>query len=74
MKSLNPKAVIAGHKRMNRDDSPSIIEESQNYIRDFLRLSDNTKTAQELYDKMLQLYPNRINLSALWDSALAFKS
>lgn len=73
MQSLNPQAVIAGHKRVGRADSTKIIEESQKYIGDFLRLADITKTAQELYDQMLILYPDRINPSALWDSALAFK-
>lgn len=73
MQSLNPQAVIAGHKRVGREDSPIIIQESQKYIRDFLSLSRSTTTAQELYDQMLALYPNRLNLSALWDSAIAFK-
>jgi len=38
------------------------------------RLCDAT-TAQELYDKMLELYPNRVNPGwALWGSARAVKS
>ena len=28
-----------------------------------MRLKDQTATAQELYDRMLVLYPDRINLS-----------
>src|SRR5881409_2357849 len=45
------------------------------YIRDFDRLAGTTTTAQELYDKMLELYPNRINPGwALWSSASAVKS
>jgi hypothetical protein len=43
-------------------------------IRDFDRLAEKTRTAQELYDKMLELYPNRVNRGwALWSSARAFK-
>ena len=48
--TLNPTAVIAGHKRAENDDSPRIIEETRQYIRDFDRLAETTATARELYD------------------------
>jgi integrase len=35
IEALNPSAVIAGHKRAENDDSPRIIEETRQYIRDF---------------------------------------
>jgi glyoxylase-like metal-dependent hydrolase (beta-lactamase superfamily II) len=74
IQSLNPRAVVASHKRPASDDNPRIIEETRQYIRDFNRLADTTKTAQELYDKMLELYPNRVNPGwALWSSACAAK-
>jgi glyoxylase-like metal-dependent hydrolase (beta-lactamase superfamily II) len=73
--SLNPRAVVASHKRPENDDNPKIIEETRQYIRDFDRLAETTKTAQELYDQMLELYPNRVNPGwALWSSARAVKS
>jgi glyoxylase-like metal-dependent hydrolase (beta-lactamase superfamily II) len=75
IESLNPRAVVAAHKRPENDDNPRIIEETRQYIRDFDRLSEQTTTAQELYDKMLELYPNRVNPGwALWSSARAVKS
>jgi hypothetical protein len=75
IESLNPCAVVASHKRPENDDNPRIIEETRQYIRDFHRLAETTKTAQELYDKMLELYPNRANPSwALWSSARAVKA
>jgi glyoxylase-like metal-dependent hydrolase (beta-lactamase superfamily II) len=75
IKSLNPRAVVASHKRPENDDNPRIIEETRQYIRDFDRLAETTTTAQELYDKMLGLYPNRVNPGwALWSSARAVKS
>jgi len=50
------------------------VEETRKYIRDFDRLAETTKTAQELYDKMLELYPTRVNPGwALWSSARAVK-
>jgi glyoxylase-like metal-dependent hydrolase (beta-lactamase superfamily II) len=74
IESLNPRAVIASHKRPSNDDNPRIIEETRQYIRDFDRIAEMTNTAQELYDKMLELYPNRVNPGwALWSSARAVK-
>ena len=75
IESLNPRAVIASHKRPdNDDDNPRIIEETRQYIRDFDRIAEITTTAKELYDKMLELYPNRVNPGwALWSSARAVK-
>ena len=72
--SLKPRAVIAGHKRPGNDDSPKIIEETRQYIRDFERLAMQTTTAQELYDQMLKLYPDWINRGALWTSVRAIKT
>jgi len=74
IESLNPRAVVASHKRPEADDHPRIIEETRQYIRDFAAQVETTKTAQELYDRMLALYPNRINPGyALWRSARAVK-
>ena len=74
IESLNSHAVIASHKRPGNDDNPTIIEQTRQYIRDFDRLVETTTTAQELYDKMLELYPNRVNPEwALWSSARAVK-
>jgi glyoxylase-like metal-dependent hydrolase (beta-lactamase superfamily II) len=75
IETLKPRAVIATHKRPENDDNPRIIDETRRYIRDFDRLAETTKTAQELYDKMLELHPNRVNPGwALWRSARAVKS
>ena len=74
IESLNPRAVIASHKRPDNEDNPRIIEETRQYIRDFDRIAEMTTTSQELYDKMLELYPNRVNPGwALWSSARAVK-
>jgi glyoxylase-like metal-dependent hydrolase (beta-lactamase superfamily II) len=74
IEALNPRAVIAGHKKAERDDNPRIIEETRKYIRDFERLAEAAGTARELYDKMLALYPNRANPGSLWGSAHVVKS
>ena len=59
IESLNPRAVIAGHKRPGNADSSKIIEETRQYIRDFDRVAGTTTTGRELYDKMLEVYPDR---------------
>jgi len=61
--------VIAGHKRAENDDSPRIIDETRRYIRDFDRIAGATTAARELFDKTLEIYPDRINPGTLWSSA-----
>jgi glyoxylase-like metal-dependent hydrolase (beta-lactamase superfamily II) len=75
IESLHPRVVVASHKRPERDDDPRILEETRQYIRDFDRLAETSDNAEELYDQMLALYPNRVNPGwALWSSARAVKS
>jgi glyoxylase-like metal-dependent hydrolase (beta-lactamase superfamily II) len=73
IESLKPDAVIAGHKRPTNEDSPRIIEQTRQYIRDFDRIAGTTTAALDLYNKMIKLYPDRINPGALWRSARAIK-
>jgi glyoxylase-like metal-dependent hydrolase (beta-lactamase superfamily II) len=73
IEALNPRAVVVGHGPLDPDNSPRHIQETRRYIQDFIRLRDQTATAQELYDRMLALYPDRINPGSLWGSANAAK-
>jgi len=73
IESLHPDVVVAGHKRAERADDPRIVEETRQYIRDFDRITETTKTRRELYDQILAIYPERINPDALWISARAVK-
>jgi len=73
LEALNPKAVIAGHKVPENDDDPRIIAETRRYLRDFNRLNAATTTARELYDAMLEIYPDRVNPGSLWGAANAAK-
>jgi len=74
IEALNPRAVVAGHKNPENSDSPQHIAATQQYIRDFNRLNHETTTTRELYDKMLSLYPDRVNPGSLWGSAKAAKA
>jgi glyoxylase-like metal-dependent hydrolase (beta-lactamase superfamily II) len=73
IEALHPQAVIAGHGVLDPDSSPRHIEETRGYIRDFNASVASTSTAMELYEKMLTLYPNRVNPGSLWATAKAVK-
>ena len=63
-----------GNERPGNDDSPRIIEETRQYIRDLDRVTGTTTIARGLYDKILKLYLDRVNpVGALWLSARAAK-
>ena len=74
IEALNPRAVVVGHGPMEPDNAPRHIQETRRYIQDFIRLDDETSTALELYDRMLALYPDRINPGSLWGAANAAKA
>ena len=74
IEALKPSAVVAGHKNPENSDSPQHIAATQHYIRDFNRLNHETTTTRELYNKMLSLYPDRVNPGSLWGSAKAAKA
>jgi glyoxylase-like metal-dependent hydrolase (beta-lactamase superfamily II) len=71
LKTLNPEFVVAGHKNPDNSDDPAIIDQTIKYISDFDRLAADATTAEDLYQKMLALYPKYINTGSLWSSAHA---
>jgi glyoxylase-like metal-dependent hydrolase (beta-lactamase superfamily II) len=74
IEGFRPTTVIAGHKLPDSDDSPRHVAATRAYIRDFDRLNEATKTAEELYERMLRLYPERVNPGSLWGAARSAKS
>jgi glyoxylase-like metal-dependent hydrolase (beta-lactamase superfamily II) len=74
LEALKPRAVVAGHKVPENDDDPRNIARTRQYLRDFDRLDQGTTTAIELYEAMLELYPDRANPGSLWGAALAAKN
>jgi hypothetical protein len=48
---------------------PASFAETRQYLRDFNRLNEATVNARELYDAMLELYPDRVNPGSLWGAA-----
>ncbi|MDX6312841.1 MAG: hypothetical protein QOF44_2305 [Streptomyces sp.] len=74
IEALKPRFVVAGHKRPELEDHARIIEETRTYFRDFLRLSEETNTARELFDRMMELHGDRANTGSLWGGATAAKT
>jgi glyoxylase-like metal-dependent hydrolase (beta-lactamase superfamily II) len=64
--SLQPRAVVAGHKNPELGDDPAAIDETRMYLEDAERLSRTTGNALEFYNSMMELYPRRLNATALW--------
>ena len=62
IEALNPRAVVVGHGPMEPDNAPRHIQETRRYIQDFIRLDDETRTALELYDRMLSPDPSGVAL------------
>jgi hypothetical protein len=73
VEALNPKVVVAGHKRPDaRDDDPAaILGDTKTYIRDFDRSLAESHSAQELVDKMMVRHGDLGNPYTLWMTAQA---
>jgi glyoxylase-like metal-dependent hydrolase (beta-lactamase superfamily II) len=69
--ALNPKIVVAGHKAPDaRDDDPeAILTATKAYIRNFDAFVTESRTPQELIDKMMQRHGERGNPYTLWAAA-----
>jgi glyoxylase-like metal-dependent hydrolase (beta-lactamase superfamily II) len=64
--ALEPRKVVAGHKNPALDDDPRAVGETRTYLEDAQRLSRTTHSALEFYNAMMELYPDRLNATALW--------
>jgi glyoxylase-like metal-dependent hydrolase (beta-lactamase superfamily II) len=69
LEALKPLVVVAGHKVPENADDPRVIGETRQYLRDFNRLNAVTADARQLYDAMLEIYPDRVNPGSLWGAA-----
>jgi glyoxylase-like metal-dependent hydrolase (beta-lactamase superfamily II) len=72
--ALRPRAVVAGHKNKDLPDDPAILDQTRQYLVDAHRLLDEKPTAREFFDRMLALYPDRLNPGPLWYGALGLLS
>lgn len=70
VEALVPRAVVAGHKNRALPDDPAIVGQTRQYLLDAQRLLDDKPTPREFFDRMLALYPDRLNPGPLWYGAL----
>jgi glyoxylase-like metal-dependent hydrolase (beta-lactamase superfamily II) len=56
--ALNPAIVVAGYKKPGAPDSPSAIQDTKRYPKDFDRVQKAATSDQELFDEMTKLYPH----------------
>lgn len=68
---LEPTVVVAGHKNRELPDDPIILEQTRQYLQDVTKLLAEVPTAQEFFDRMTELHPDRLNPSPLWYGALS---
>ena len=62
--ALNPRTVVAGHKKPGAPDTPASIEASKRYLTEFGRRQAANATEEELYDAMTDLYPDWVSHQA----------
>ena len=62
--------MAAGHKNPGAFDGPSQIQATRQYLTDARHLLVSSERAQEFYEGMLALHPNRLNPGALWGAAI----
>jgi hypothetical protein len=62
--ALNPKIAVGDHKKPGAPDTPAAIEASKRYLTDFGRLKERKSSDRELYDAMIQLYPDWVSQQA----------
>lgn len=61
VEALDPETVVAGHKRQFQLDGAYNLAATKKYIRTFDEVLSRSKNATELYNGMLQAYPDRVN-------------
>jgi glyoxylase-like metal-dependent hydrolase (beta-lactamase superfamily II) len=59
--SLNPTAVVTGHKDPTQGNPPTVLAESRGYIEYYGQLREAALPDQELFDAMVSRYPDWVS-------------
>lgn len=73
IRALQPANVVAGHQFPGRGDDPIAIDESIQYLKDFIEAERTTSNALDFYEAVLQRHPRRANPGSLWGAAKQIK-
>ncbi|KAE8371241.1 beta-lactamase-like protein [Aspergillus bertholletiae] len=71
LESLQPQTVVAGHKRAGTVDGVFNIENTRQYILAFEEVTETASSPEEIYRRMQELFPSRINPHAILAGAKA---
>ncbi|WP_342338204.1 MULTISPECIES: MBL fold metallo-hydrolase [unclassified Rhodococcus (in: high G+C Gram-positive bacteria)] len=73
VEKLNPRMIVAGHRRPDGDDyaTETMIAQTRAYIQDFAAAYETAKGAEDLIDAMSAKYPDHGNLWSLEFSAMS---
>ncbi|MFJ2667494.1 MBL fold metallo-hydrolase [Nocardia fluminea] len=71
VEQLNPRMIVAGHRRPDGDDYAvdTMIAQTRAYIQDFAAAYQTAKDADDLMATMTEKYPHHGNFWSLWFSA-----
>jgi glyoxylase-like metal-dependent hydrolase (beta-lactamase superfamily II) len=71
VEKLNPRMIVAGHRRPDGDDHAvdTMIAQTRSYIQDFAAAYEVAKDADDLMATMTTKYPHHGNFWSLWFSA-----
>lgn len=59
--TLNPTAVVTGHKDPTRGNPPSVLTESRGYLEYYGQLREAASSDQDLFDAMVTRYPDWVS-------------
>ncbi|KAJ9138096.1 Metallo-beta-lactamase superfamily protein [Pleurostoma richardsiae] len=71
IEALNPKVVIAGHKRPGSVDGAYYLQSTKGYITAFEETVRRSETAEQIVSRMKDLFPDRLNPHAIIAGAQA---
>ncbi|EEU37426.1 uncharacterized protein NECHADRAFT_97077 [Fusarium vanettenii 77-13-4] len=71
--ALGPEHVVGGHSDPSMGFGPEAIYETKTYLENVEKISSNAGTAEELYERVLEIYPERLNPGSLWAGAVLIK-
>jgi hypothetical protein len=58
---------------LDPDSSARHIAETRRYLTDFIAVRASSPNAMDMYQRMLALYPDRVNPGSLWAAAKTAK-
>lgn len=70
VEALGARHVVAGHKDASRTDGPAIIGETREYLTTVGDVLASGPRRREYFDRMVELFPGRLNPTIAWLSAL----